>query len=104
MAQEAERSKIGDQCLVFLCPTCGAYLVETVTGPRLEVGQWIVSGVGDDADWGFLYGTAGDLLAVSWFGSMTGGTVAADDAEPVTFKDQDDARAEFLERFNAGRW
>lgn len=73
-----------------------------MTGCRLRVGLWVVSGTGDGADYGYLYGTAGADLAVSWFASMTGGTLAADDAEPVTFETMEAAREEFLARFNGG--
>jgi len=102
MALHKEAREPGTVLRVFLCPSCGAYLYKKTGNPRLVAGFWVVSGQGNDADYGYIYGSQGDQLAVSWFGSMSGGTLDPNDPEPWKTEDEDEAHEEFLARFNGG--
>ncbi len=67
---------------------------------KINVGDWVVAGRGDDADYGFVVSKRSDgLYSVSWFGSMTQ-TLFADGGDKCAFATKDEAHAEFVSRMN----
>lgn len=63
-----------------------------------DVGDWVVGGFGEDADYGYVYGRddEGQML-VSWYGSMTK-TILASGSAVDLFGTKDAAHEEFVAR------
>lgn len=67
-----------------------------------DVGDWVVGGFGQDADYGFILGKDHeDQFVVSWYGSMTRTILATGSACDV-FSRREDAYEEFMFRLIAG--
>ena len=63
-----------------------------------DVGDWVVGGFGQDADYGYVFGRdAEGQMVVSWFGSMTQ-TILAAGAEVDLFATKEAAHEEFVFR------
>lgn len=67
---------------------------------KINVGDWVVAGRGDDADYGFVVSKRSDgLYWVSWFGSMSQTLFVLENSDCV-FAAMDEAHAEFVSRMN----
>ena len=64
------------------------------------VGDWVVGGYGDDADYGFVFGhDAEGQMLVSWFGSMTQ-TILGAGCDVDVCRNKDEAHEQFVARMN----